>query len=467
MTRVPVATPTSLPTTSPTAPPPSPSPSPAGGSNRASPVASATPDPQADAVQTLLDYFTAIDQQQYDRAYRLWARNGAASGQSADSFAAGYANTVRVSVRVGAVSPSADGSSVSIAASLASIVNAGSQPQQVRRYQGTYVLARQSASAGASWAIVSASVSLVAPGTPVPDVADPVGLLRAYADAINQKAYARAYTDWDNFGQASQQSYADFARGFVTADRVALDLGNPTGEGAAGNLYATVPAVLVAAQTDGSSESFCGTYTLHRANVPPFDQLGWRIYRATILPAGNVQMGSAEEQHLLATCPAAVDPNFAALSAAASGTAVPSTVAFCASSNLAATAGVQGATGSLAGSVVVTNRGSTACQLAGIPLVHLVDASGQSLAVQQVVPADLKPASPVVVQPGQTAAALVVWRNWCGPAPAEPIRIALALPDGGQVSATLDRPRPYLPRCDAPQSGSQLAVYPFAPGTAP
>ncbi len=50
----------------------------------------------------------------------------------------------------------------------------------------------------------------------------------------------------------------------------------------AGNLYAEVPVTIGAMQSDGSAKTFSGSYTLHRSNLPPFDQLGWRIARANV-----------------------------------------------------------------------------------------------------------------------------------------------------------------------------------------
>lgn len=52
-------------------------------------AASATAAPAGDAdaaVQAVIDYYQAINQQQYDAAYMLWANNGAASGQTLDQF---------------------------------------------------------------------------------------------------------------------------------------------------------------------------------------------------------------------------------------------------------------------------------------------------------------------------------------------------------------------------------------------
>jgi len=54
-----------------------------------------------DAVQLVRDYYAAIDAHDYGRAYRLWSQGGAASQQSAQQFANGFADTTGVSVQIG------------------------------------------------------------------------------------------------------------------------------------------------------------------------------------------------------------------------------------------------------------------------------------------------------------------------------------------------------------------------------
>src|SRR5689334_3749471 len=89
-----VVPPTSVPATpaAPTAEPPTSVPA---GPAQPAPTAIPTPastaaDPVA-AIQTVLDYYAAINEQAYDRAYHLWAQNGAASGQTFDQFKQGFA----------------------------------------------------------------------------------------------------------------------------------------------------------------------------------------------------------------------------------------------------------------------------------------------------------------------------------------------------------------------------------------
>jgi hypothetical protein len=57
-------------------------------------------------------------------------------------------------------------------------------------------------------------------------------------------------------------------------------------EGAAGSMEATVPVIEAYNDADsflkGYSYVYCGTYTLRRSDVPPFDQFGWQITQFNI-----------------------------------------------------------------------------------------------------------------------------------------------------------------------------------------
>jgi hypothetical protein len=247
------------------------------------------------AIQTVLDYYDAINQQAYDRAYRLWAQNGAASGQTLDQFKRGFEGTVQVSVQI--ATTSAQAGAVSVPIEITSVVNVSAQEQQLRRFNGAYTV-----QLGANgWQLASAQIAEVSDSIQPPaDVGDPLALLQAYYAAINAHAFGQAYTYWSNNGAASQQTFNQFYQGFAATDRVAIETGKPQTQGAAGSAYAETPIVIMATQTDGSQQIFCGTYTLRRLNVPPFDQLGWRIDRASIAPVANVQAGVDAAQKLIA-----------------------------------------------------------------------------------------------------------------------------------------------------------------------
>jgi hypothetical protein len=260
-------------------------------------AAAASGEDSAAAIQTVLDYYDAINQRTYDRAYHLWARDGAASNQTFDQFKQGFANTVEVSVQLRAASVRPG--TISVPITIAAVVNLpdnASQGQQVQHFRGTYTV--QPSQNG--WQIASAGIAETHGDIwPPADVGDPLILLQSYYAAINDRDFARAYTYWNNNGAASQQTFTQFSQGFATTDHVVIAAGRPESEGAAGSIFANVPIVIVATQTDGGQQTFCGIYTLRRLDVPPFDQLGWRIEHAAIAQGASVQLGSDQARRLL------------------------------------------------------------------------------------------------------------------------------------------------------------------------
>jgi hypothetical protein len=188
------------------------------------------------------------------------------------------------------------GDSVTVPATILSVRNLPDQRQESQRFAGTYSLQF----AGGVWRIVSATIAAADAGSAPPaGTADGPDVVKAYYQAINDKNYPRAYTYWDDSGTASHQGYAEFALGFAKTAQVDLVVGQARTEGAAGSLYSQVPVVVFARQSDGARQAFCGTYTLHRANVPPFDSFGWRIASAATLEVADVQPDSELVQTLL------------------------------------------------------------------------------------------------------------------------------------------------------------------------
>ena len=247
------------------------------------------------AVQVVLDEYQAIAQKQYDQAYGLWAQNGAASGQTRSEFAQGYANTAGLSVLLDRATVSGD--AVTVPITILSVLNNSDQTQQPQRFEGTYTL-RQEAG---SWRIASANIDESDAVAELPaSTGDALRVLQAYYQAIDEANYPRAYSYWENNGQASQQSYSVFVHGFAETDKVALKIGQARINGAAGSVYTEVPVVVLGQQRDGSRKSYCGNYRLRRANVPPFDTFGWRINSASILKLENTDLDSATIQRLLA-----------------------------------------------------------------------------------------------------------------------------------------------------------------------
>jgi hypothetical protein len=114
----------------------------------------------------------------------------------------------------------------------------------------------------------------------------PVDLLASYYNAIDRQEYQRAYGYW----QTPPSGYDEFARGYAQTIAVELIVRPPWFiEGAAGSLYAAIPTVLIAHQSDGT-QTFAGCYTVRKSNLrqPDIPQRGaWNLYQATIAPAAS------------------------------------------------------------------------------------------------------------------------------------------------------------------------------------
>jgi len=122
----------------------------------------------------------------------------------------------------------------------------------------------------------------------------------------------------------------------------------------------------------------------------------------------------------------------------------------CSASDLDASAGWQGATGSMLGGVVFTNRSSDPCLLTGRPVVQIVDGQGEPLPVVQTIGRDESPGVLVIVQPQEQAfASIHWWPQWCQPSPVPPLTLHLRLPGGSELVAPVRNGG--TPRCDAPE----------------
>jgi hypothetical protein len=143
--------------------------------------------------------------------------------------------------------------------------------------------------------------------------------------------------------------------------------------------------------------------------------------------------------------------------------AVPPGTPACTADRLHATAGWEGATGSLAGWVRVTSRAGASCSLRGYPAIQLLDQQGRALPTR-TGRAGRSQVTPVLVRPGTAATVTFVWRNWCAPRPGL-LGLRVTLPGGGSVVPAVEAPTPreLAPRCDAPGAPSTLSRGPFAP----
>jgi cytoskeleton protein RodZ len=102
----------------------------------------------------------------------------------------------------------------------------------------------------------------VRPAVPAPTPTGPAATVRAYVAAINGHDYARA---WSLGGRNTGQSYPSFVSGFSTTARDTLSIVSVSGD--------VVTARLTAQQTDGTVDTYQGTYTVDSGVIVGFDVL--------------------------------------------------------------------------------------------------------------------------------------------------------------------------------------------------
>ena len=280
------------------------------------------------------------------------------------------------------------------------------------------------------------SITMATP-SPVPPVDENTAeeTVVGYFHAINLQDYAAAYGYLGSHLQ-QQQSLSDFTKGYVGTQRDTLTI-TSTKADRAGNRVVVI--VLDARQTDGTVRHYHGEYVVgHEESVA-------KIVDATVVedvatPTPTPSADSSAQQ--------------------------------CTAADLSATAGYQGATGSMAGSIVFTNTGSGPCTLQGTANVQILDENGHIMTtVQKTMTLDGSE-TPVTLQPSGQASLFFVWSNWCPPGVAE-TSAASPVPGGVSMRVTLGDDQSMLnvavrhvdggsgtlvPRCDAPDSDSTLSV---------
>jgi uncharacterized protein DUF4232 len=134
----------------------------------------------------------------------------------------------------------------------------------------------------------------------------------------------------------------------------------------------------------------------------------------------------------------------------------------CAAKDLRGRGQLQGATGSMLGSIHFRNTSSSACVLGGRPRVALYTRAGRLLRTREerLTVSGFRPI--VLLRPGRRASLYLQWRDWCaswprgGPAQLRFV-VRLRLTTGRRATATLFS---ELPRCDV-HTGSTLGVSSF------
>jgi hypothetical protein len=153
-----------------------------------------------------------------------------------------------------------------------------------------------------------------------------------------------------------------------------------------------------------------------------------------------------------------------------SGVVVPPSTA-CAASDLQGSVSLDGAMGSVEGSIDLTNVGSATCTLTGRPAVSIWNSQGQAVAVQVTAgepqwKANAAPQPqgwPVVsLQPGSAGSVRVRWSNAC-PQLSGPVSWKIDLGNGAGSLDPSSGDASFVPPCNGPTEPSTLEVGPFEP----
>ncbi len=138
--------------------------------------------------------------------------------------------------------------------------------------------------------------------TPTPEAgrADAAGIVRAYYDRIARGDYAAARAMWDDDGEASGLTPADYAKRFDRFAAFRAEVGDAGRINAgAGQRYVEVPVTVTARMKEGGETvERRGIVTLHRTGdiegATPAQQR-WRIASAEILPRASAAAPAAPD----------------------------------------------------------------------------------------------------------------------------------------------------------------------------
>lgn len=101
-------------------------------------------------------------------------------------------------------------------------------------------------------------------------------VVRSLYNAISRHEFARA---WGYFGDTKPaKDFDSFVKGYEGTDKVEVETGAVSDEGAAGSIFYNVPVAIRATDKNGGEKVFAGCYTLRQVNAqiqaaPPFDPI--------------------------------------------------------------------------------------------------------------------------------------------------------------------------------------------------
>lgn len=182
------------------------------------------------AVQTIVDYYTAINAQQYPVAYKFWNN----PSQTLAQITSVFTGTVESRVRIGDPDVAVD--MVMLPVTITAVVNQANGDQKVLYFAGTYTVQNN---------LITNTTIVEVPAPASSDDTDPAGLIANYFAEINALKFGSAYTLWDHNGADSQMPYAAFVPSLTAVLGAGVTTGKVQEEGAMGSSYATVPTVNV------------------------------------------------------------------------------------------------------------------------------------------------------------------------------------------------------------------------------
>jgi hypothetical protein len=251
-----------------------------------------TPTPQSSSRAMLYNYYTAINQANYQAAYNLWA----SPIQTYQQFASGFSPTTFIFPYFGPlVSPQPlNPTSGSIRGVLVAYEAGGN----VQTYAGCFNVGLYNVN---TWLITGANFSLVMNGNPLDITSINVLLAQgcgtfptspvltttirgaqaemvlAYIDYLNARQYSTAWNMWLHPAPGPQPNgspatdyrtpFANFQAGYTDTNFIYPYFGNYAYMGAAAGkpyLDGLLPAVLVAQKTNGTYQTYAGCYVIGR-----------------------------------------------------------------------------------------------------------------------------------------------------------------------------------------------------------
>lgn len=267
-------------------------------------------------VYLLAAYYNAINLGDYARAYDYWNGNEP-RGATLTQFTNGFANTehvelwVRLPIFVGAAAGSAY-------AEVPVLLRAQSTNGDEQFFTGCFVTRRSNVPAGTAtqpdpnWYLYDASLEAAEtlnfgqdnpgctqsesfpPDRVWDDTTHPIDLLYAYYDAIARRDFVRAY-NYREGELREEETLQEFSQGFANTSEIRVIVAPPFRvEGAAGSVYAEIPA-LVSAVENNTQQYFAGCFVARRSNVPAGSATepdpNWHLNAADIIEVESLEVG--------------------------------------------------------------------------------------------------------------------------------------------------------------------------------